>query len=184
MIPCQYQWDWNCDLRRSPKWPGSRQKIVWSKILKSAIFELHNRYTPQKISLFFQNWSQIFDFLLKNEGKKNLQYLMIKIKKRIFQISGFLGLRCTDFFVHVEKVVGNRYPLAAGSCSKVSARITILTAPLTKLWEKKFPRYICFVNFLSSSAKLKSITLTLSFSVCTATVFVFQTLNECVHILN
>ena len=55
---------------------------------------------------------------------------MIKIKKRIFQILGFLGLRCTDFFVNVEKVVGNRYPLAAGSCSKVSARITILTAPL------------------------------------------------------
>ena len=28
---------------RSPKWPGSRQKKVRSKILKSAIFELHKR---------------------------------------------------------------------------------------------------------------------------------------------
>ena len=32
--------------RRRGQGPG--EKKVWSKILKSAIFELHKRYTPQK----------------------------------------------------------------------------------------------------------------------------------------
>ena len=48
LIPYWGCWGWNCGLRRSPKWPGSRRKKIRSKILKSAIFELHKRYTPQK----------------------------------------------------------------------------------------------------------------------------------------
>ena len=35
-------------LGRLSKWPGSRRKKVRSKNLKSAIFELHKRYTPHQ----------------------------------------------------------------------------------------------------------------------------------------
>ena len=68
---------WNCGLRRSPKWPGSRQKKVRSKILKSAIFELHKCYSPQKKAtnkstfrfeiklgiLLWKSWKK-FDFVI------------------------------------------------------------------------------------------------------------------------
>ena len=39
-------------------------KKIWSKILKSAIFELHIKKKLKTI--VFQNQSQIIDFLLKN----------------------------------------------------------------------------------------------------------------------
>ena len=87
-------------LRRSPKWPGSWQKKVGSKILKSEIFELHKRYTPQKKAenRFSKLESNIWLFIEK-WGKKIFSWFsMIKIKKIFGGITSFY---------HLQKKIGD-----------------------------------------------------------------------------
>ena len=85
---------------------GPGEKKVRSKILKSAIFELHKRYTPQKEvenNHFSEFKSNIWLFCIEKWGnkfeicKKKCYHLKEGLKKYPDQWVDFLGLKPTSF---------------------------------------------------------------------------------------